>query len=195
MASLSRPRGRAPGASRDEVLAAAIGRYARCERIDVVALAGELGVARASIYRWFGSREGLMGEVLVTTAEQLVDGARARAVGTGAGRLLSTFDLINRGLAGSRALRWFLREERGVALRMLASGAGPVQPVMVRRIREVIDEEVGAGRYRPPTDPQTLAYAIVRLAEAFLFNDVVADLRGDVRALHRVQAALLGVEG
>jgi len=188
----ARRRGRAPGATREEVLAAAIERYARCQRIDTVALASDLGVSRASIHRWFGSREGLVGEVLVTAAEELVHWARGRARGRGRRRLLSTFGHINRGLARSAALRYFLRNEQAFALRLLASGAGPVQPVMVDRIREIIDTEVEAGRYEPPTDTETLAYAIVRLAESFLFNDAVADLRGDVDRLREVQAALLG---
>jgi tetracycline repressor-like protein len=55
----------------------------------------------------------------------------------------------------------------------------------------VIDEEVRAGRYDPPVDTSTLAYAIVRLAEAFLFNDAVAGMRGDVDRLREVEAALL----
>jgi AcrR family transcriptional regulator len=192
-ASTRRRGGPAPRATRDEVLAAAVARYLGGERIDVLALSAELGVSRASVYRWFGSREGLIGEVLVLTAEQLVASARRRATGTGAQRLLDVFDRINRGLASSDALRRFLRDERVGALRMLASGAGPVQPVMVRLVREVIEEEAQAGRYAPPTDAETLAYAIVRLAEAFLFNDAVADLQGDVERLRAVQAALLGV--
>jgi AcrR family transcriptional regulator len=191
--STSRPRGRPPGATREQVLNAAIQRYADCVRIDVVSIAAELGVGRASIYRWFGSREGLVNEVLVRTSRDLVAYARRRAEGAGAHRLLSTFGLINRGLARSRALRYFLREEQGFALRLVASGAGKVQPTMVGLIKEILDEEVGAGRYRPPTDTETLAYAIVRLAESFLFNDAVADLRGDVARLREVQAALLGV--
>jgi AcrR family transcriptional regulator len=185
--------GPAPRATRDEVLAAAVTRYVAGKRIDVLALSSELGVSRASVYRWFGSREGLIGEVLVVTAEELVSSARRRARGSGAQRLLDVFDRINRGLASSDALRHFLRDERIAALRMLASGAGPVQPVMVRLIREIIDEEAQAGRYTPPTDTETLAYAIVRLAEAFLFNDAVADLQGDVDRLRAVQAALLGI--
>jgi AcrR family transcriptional regulator len=192
-AHTSRRRGPAPRATREEVLAAAVRRYVDSERIDVMALTAELGVSRASIYRWFGSRDGLIGEVLVTTAEQLVSSARRRARGSGANRLLDAFDRINQGLAASEALRHFLHEERIYALRLLASGAGPVQPAMVRLIREIIDEEAHAGRYEPPTDTATLAYAIVRLAEAFLFNDAVADLRGDVDDLRDVQAALLGV--
>jgi hypothetical protein len=39
----------------------------------------------------------------------------------------------------------------------------------------------------------TLGYAIVRLAEAFPFNDAAAGMRGDVDRLRDVEAALLGV--
>jgi hypothetical protein len=76
---------------------------------------------------------------------------------------------------------------------MVASGGGPVQPELVRLIREIIDEEAAGGRYYPPTDTETLAYAVVRLAEAFLFNDALADIRGDVERLRVIEAALLGV--
>src|SRR4051794_15411307 len=65
-------RGPAPRASREDVLAAALEWFVACKRIDVQALAGELGVGRATIYRWFGSREGLLGEVLVSAAKYVV---------------------------------------------------------------------------------------------------------------------------
>ena len=44
-------------------MAAALHRYLRGRRIDVQAIAVELGLGRATIYRWFGSREELIGEV------------------------------------------------------------------------------------------------------------------------------------
>ena len=53
--SVRRP-GRPPGASREDVLGAAMHRYLRGERIDVQAIASDLGLGRATIYRWFGSR-------------------------------------------------------------------------------------------------------------------------------------------
>ena len=61
------------------------------------------------------------------------------------------------------------------------------------KIQGFVEDEVRAGTYRPPVDPATLAYAIVRLAEAFLFNDVTAAMRGDVERLREIEAALLGV--
>ena len=44
-----------------------------------------------------------------------------------------------------------------------------------------------------PQVSETLAYAIVRLAEAFLYNDAAAALEGQVDGLRAVEAALLGL--
>jgi AcrR family transcriptional regulator len=190
---MARTRGRPAAATREEVLAAAMHRYLRGRRVDVQAIAAELGLGRATIYRWFGSREGLIGEVLVRAAEPLLADARAQARGTGGAALLDTFDRFNRSLAAAPALRWFVESERDAALRILTSGGGPVQPRIVAAIQSLIEAEVGAGAYAPPVQPSTLAYAIVKLAEAFLFNDAAAGMRGEVDRLREVEAALLGV--
>jgi AcrR family transcriptional regulator len=168
-------------------------RYLRGRRIDVQAIAAELGLGRATIYRWFGSREGLIGQVLIQAADPLLDHARTEARGRGGRALLDTFDRFNRSLADAPALRQFVEQERDAALRIICSGAGRVQPHLVGRIASLIEDEAQAGRYDPPVEPATLGYAIVRLAESFLFNDAVAGMRGDVDRLREVEAALLGV--
>jgi tetracycline repressor-like protein len=70
---------------------------------------------------------------------------------------------------------------------------GAVQCRSVARIAEMIEAEVAAGRYQPPADPETLAHAIARLCEAFLYNDAAFGIRGDHERLREVEAALLGV--
>ena len=152
-ATIAPRRGRRPAASRDDVLEAALHRYLRGRRIDVRAIAGELGLGRTTIYRWFGSREGLVGEAVATAAEPLFDEARASARGRGGAALLDTFDRINRGLATAPALRSFLELERD-ALRILTSSAGVVQPRAVAKIQGFIDDEVRTGGYVPPVDPR-----------------------------------------
>jgi AcrR family transcriptional regulator len=193
-ASSTQRRGRPPAASREQVLERALHHYLRGRRIDVQAIAAELGLGRATIYRWFGSREDLIGEVLVAASEPLLDAARANARGRGGNALLDTFDRFNRSLAGAPALRQFVENERDAALRIITSSGGRVQPRIVERITGLIEDEVRAGRYEPPVEPSTLGYAIVRLAEAFLFNDAIAGMRGDVDRLREVEAALLGVD-
>ena len=158
--------------------------YLHGERIDVQAIAAELGLGRSTIYRWFGTREGLVAAVLNAAYDSLLEPAAARWRGQGGRGLLETFDALNRGLAAAPALRAFVA---GEGVRLIADG--PVHHHNVRRIVELIEAEVAAGTYAPPVDPETLGYAIVRLAEAFLLHDV----RGDVERLRALEAALLGV--
>jgi AcrR family transcriptional regulator len=187
----SRRRGRPSRASPEDVLAAALHLYLRGQRIDVRALAADLGVGRTTIYRWFGTREELVGAVVALAAEQVLARIAADVRGRGAERLLAIFDRFNRALADAPALRSFLDQEREAALRIITSSEGAVTPRMVARIGEIIAQEVADGAYEPPVDIETLAFAIVRLAEAFIFNDVRAGIRGDVDRLRAIEAALL----
>jgi len=163
--------------------------------LGVRAITTGLGLARATVYRWFGSRDGLLGEMIAADAEQYFRRVRARVRTRGSRALLETFDQINRGLARSDALRRFLEQEREGALRILTSSGGIVEPRAVAVIAELIEAEVRRGAYDPPVEVPTLAYAIVGLANAFLYNDAVAGIRGDVDRLRSVEAALLGVSG
>ena len=68
-----------------------------------------------------------------------------------------------------------------------------MQPRIVAAIQGVIEAEAARGAYDPPADTATLAYAIVRIAEAFLYNDAIAGIRGDVDRLLQMEALLLNV--
>jgi AcrR family transcriptional regulator len=186
-------RGRPATASPDDVLRTARAQFLAGQRVDVTIIARELGLGRATIYRWFGSRERLLAEVVAGELEALVARARSEVGLRGAPGLLEVFDRVNRRIAESTALRRFLEQERAPALRLLTAGDGGVQSRSVACIAGLIAAEAAAGRYDPPADPRTLAYAIVRLAEAFLYNDAACGIRGDHARLREVEAALLGV--
>jgi AcrR family transcriptional regulator len=186
-------RGRPATASRDDVLRAARAQFLAGRRVDVTIVARELGLGRATIYRWFGSREHLLGEVVACELEALVARARSEVALRGAPGLLEVCDRVNRRIAESTALRRFLEQEGAAALRLLTAGDGGVQSRSVACVADLISAEAAAGHYHPPADPHTLAYAIVRLAEAFLYNDAAFGIRGDHARLREVEAALLGV--
>jgi AcrR family transcriptional regulator len=186
-------RGRPASASPAQVLRAATEQYLGGERVDVTVVARRLGVSRATIYRWFGSRERLLGEAIAAELEQLIARKRAAVRRGGPEGLLDVFDAINRSLAHSEALRRLFEQEPGCALRVLTSSGGIVQQRAVVSVERLIADQVAAGRYDPPAAPATLAYAIVRLAEAFLYKDAEKGIRGDHERLREVEAALLGV--
>jgi AcrR family transcriptional regulator len=187
-------RGRPAKASRDDVLRLVREQFLAGQRVDLTVVSRELGLGRATIYRWFGSRDGVLGDVIVDELQALLEIHRRRVRTRGAAGLLEVFDRVNRALSRSQPLRRLLEQERESALRMLTSGAGPVQARATAAIQALIDEEVAAGRYDPPADTGTLAYAIVRLADAFLYNDAAVGIRGDWERLRQVEAALLGVQ-
>jgi len=184
--------GRPAAATREAALALATKRFLKCERIDVQAIARELGLARATMHRWFLTREALLGELLGTMGEQRLLLIRAETSGSGARALLSTFDQFNRELAALDGMRAFLAQEQERALRILTSSGGIAQPQMVGTVQRMIEAEVEAGRYAPKIEPNVLAYAIIRLGEAFLYNDAIIDIRGDTDRLREIEAALLG---
>jgi|ERR1700733_5697672 len=184
--------GRPAAATREAALALATKRFLKCERVDVQAIARELGLARATMHRWFQTREALLGELLGTMGEQRLLQIRAETSGGGARALLSTFDQFNRELAALDGMRAFLAQEQERALRILTSSGGIAQPHMVGTVQRMIEAEVEAGGYAPKIEPNVLAYAIIRLGEAFLYNDAIIGIRGDTDRLREIEAALLG---
>ncbi len=193
MGEVRTKRGRPATASRADVVRAATEQYLNGERVDLTQIARGLGLSRATIYRWFGSRDALLGDVVATQLERLLADKRRQVRRRGAPGLLEVFDRTNRTLARSSAVRRLLWQERSSAMRLLTSSGGIVQPRAVAAIEVMIRAEVSAGRYDPPADPDDLAYAIVRLCEAFLYNDASIGIRGEIDRLREVQGALLGV--
>jgi AcrR family transcriptional regulator len=185
-------RGRPATASPDDVLALVTELYLDGQRVDITLVAARLGLGRATIYRWFGSREALLGEVIARQLELLVARKRAEVERRGAAGLLEVLDRVNQTLTRSRAVRRLLEQERHGAMRMLTTSAGVVEPRAVACVQALIEEEMASG-YEPPADPATLAYALVHLRHAFLWNDATSGVRGDYERLREVQAALLGI--
>jgi AcrR family transcriptional regulator len=185
--------GRPAASTREAALELARKRFLACERVDVQAIARELGLARATMHRWFQTRELLLGEVLASLGEERLRAIRVEIGGSGPVALLRTFDRFNRELAATRGMRALFTQEQERALRILTSSAGVVEPRVVATVERLIDAEVKNGSFDAPTPPGVLAYAVVRLGEAFLYNDALAGIRGDTERLQQVLAALLGV--
>lgn len=51
--------------------------YLQCRRLDMQALAAELDVSRATLYRWTGSREQLLADVLWSLSDDIFERAKA----------------------------------------------------------------------------------------------------------------------
>ncbi|MFI9508209.1 QsdR family transcriptional regulator [Nocardia sp. NPDC052566] len=189
----SRSPGRPASATREEVLELARQSFMAGERVDVQAIAARLGLSRASVYRWFGSRDGLLGTVMAIEYETMIAKADAKCRSTGGERIIDVLDRVARWLVASTAFRHYFENEPISGLRVLTTEDGPVQPRVIAATDQLIARAEAEDGYRPPLDRALLAYTLVRLCEAFLYNDSVAGIRGDIDRLRAVSIALLGL--
>src|SRR4051794_37620091 len=63
-------------------------RFLAPERVDMSALADELGVNRVTLYRWVGSRDKLLVELVWTLAEQALELAKSQTPAQGPERIV-----------------------------------------------------------------------------------------------------------
>jgi AcrR family transcriptional regulator len=149
------------------------------ERIEMTAIAAELGISRVTLYRWVGSRGELLGEVMGTLAIRTAQRERRRIRATGGVAIARVAAHLVETLMSNRAMAALLRAEPEFALRVLTTSETNVQARIVDYWTEEIESEVAAGRFEHPVAPRDLAYLIVRLSESFVYKEVLAGEAAD----------------
>ena len=179
-----------------EIFAAAADAFVSGQRLDMRSLARRLGVARATLYRRAGNREQLLDELLWWRARRLLDDqVRATAGLAGASRLIAVIGGVLQGIGRDRPLHAFLASDPETALRILTGPRSTVHKGTVGALENLIDLERGRGSFDASLDTPTLAYAVVRISEGFLYSDVIADRAPDIdRAVTVIEALLLGLD-
>jgi AcrR family transcriptional regulator len=179
--------------ARARLFEAAKARWRRGDRVELAGLAAETGVSRASAYRWFGDNDRLLAEVLVERArENFAAECRRHDDTTGRERVLAIASGFLHHVAESEPLTALLRREPQRAMTIIASGAHDVQRTVVAAFEGLLEEERDAGNLELAVDAHTMAYAMVRIFEAFLYADIVAGEERDVdRAVDLAELLLL----
>lgn len=193
----ARGRGRPAAATREAVLAAARSTFRARERVDAQAVAARLGISRATIYRWFGSRDGLVGEVLAAEFRRGFAQAERNIQSAGAAKILDTLVDTCSWLASSPELQTYLQAEQLTALRTITAANGRVQPEAVWAVHDLLDRVAAENGYMSSIPTPVLAFTLVRLVEAFLYTqyDETVALNTDLTHLRTVISALLGRSG
>lgn len=157
-------------------------------------LADELGVSRVTLFRQVGNREELLStalwaltEVTLRTAARRWEAERPQ----GGLHSIGTGRHVNALVSTSPGLRRLLNDEPALALRVLTDPRGRVQTGVVAFVEALIRRDMAEFDLVPLTDPNALAYALVRLGESFLYADVLAARQPDVATADRLQRALI----
>jgi len=100
-----------------------------------------------------------------------------------------------RAIGADRPVRMFLESDPETALRLLTGPRSAVHQGMAKALENLIDLERGRGAFDARLDTPTLAFAILRVSEGFLYSDVIADRAPDIdRAITLIEALLLGLD-
>jgi AcrR family transcriptional regulator len=163
----------------EQAVAAATARFLEHQRVDMQLLAADLGVGRATLYRWFGDREQLLGRVLWGLSAQTLAWLAAESPGAGAERVVATAAAFMRVTSGYPPLRHFLCTEPGVALRALLDPGSPLVLELTRwTAQQLRAEGIGAGE----PSAEELAVVLVSVTSTFCWVSIVAGAEPDLDA-------------
>ncbi|WP_067833853.1 QsdR family transcriptional regulator [Nocardia lijiangensis] len=162
------------------------------DRLDMQKLAAELGVDRSTLFRWVGNRDRLLATVLWSLAEPTYRAAVASTTRNGAARIADATGAFGQALIDAPYFRTFLRREPERALRLLTTKESPVQHEIVGAAERVVQQELDRGHLIHPMSARDLAYLIARIAESFIYADLITGDDPDAAKAAIAVAALLG---
>jgi AcrR family transcriptional regulator len=166
-------------------------RFLACERVDMSSLAEELGVSRVTLYRWVGSREQLLVEVIWSLARRTLDIIEAEVTATGPERLVRIVTRFLDDVITNPGMKRWLGEEGEWAMRLLTRHETGFQPRLIDAMHDLLREETDAGRLDLPVDLREVAYVIVRLIESYTYLDLITGEQPDARRAEPILRLLL----
>lgn len=166
-------------------------RFLAPERIDMSAIADDLGINRVTLYRWFGSRDRFLVEVIWSLARDTLDQVDGRTTRRGPDRVLGVVMGFLDAVIANAGMQRLLAEEGEHAMRLLTRHEPGFQPRLISAVQVLLDEESDAGRLDLPVDHRELAYVIVRVIESYTCLDLITGEQPDVRRAEPILRMLL----
>jgi len=156
-------------------------------RIDMSAMSRDLGVNRVTLYRWVGSREQLLVELIWSfSAKTLSDLDRACGA-TGGERIVQVITGFLDAVITNPGMRHWLATEGESAMRLLTRYETDFQPRLVSWIETALEEETSAGNMDLPAPLSEVAYVIEQLIESYVYLDLIT---GEEPDAHRAEPIL-----
>jgi AcrR family transcriptional regulator len=175
----------------DDAFRLARRKFLGAERIDMSALAAELGVNRVTLYRWVGSRNKLLVEVVWSVGERTLQKVDAGVKERGAERVVQVVTRFLDAVITSAGMKRWLAEEGELAMRLLTRHDTGFQPRLIDWIHRLLVEESEAGRLSLPADLHEVAYVIVRLIESYTYLDLITGEHPDAQRAEPILRLLL----
>jgi AcrR family transcriptional regulator len=169
-------------------------RFLAGQRLDMSAVAEDLGINRVTLHRWFGSRDRFVVEVVWSLARQALDDADAAVTASGRERVVRIVERFLQAAIDTPGMQRWLSDEGDGAMRLLTSRETDFQHRLIAAVEALLREEAGAGRLDLPVDLHELAYVIVRLIESYTYLDLITGERPDPQRAEPILRMLLRID-
>ncbi|MFE3177857.1 QsdR family transcriptional regulator [Amycolatopsis sp. NPDC059090] len=160
-------------------------------RVDMNALADALGVNRATLYRWVGSRQHLLVEILWSLADWSLRTNRERAQAESDSWLVDALVGFVGDWLSNPGCQYFMREEAELAVRLATVPAHGFQPRVVATIRGFLADQHDAGTLAADLPMDEFAFVIVRVIESYAHIEYLTGQSSDIDNIRQVFRTLL----
>lgn len=157
------------------------------ERIDMSAMAAELGVNRVTLYRWVGSREKLLVEVIWSLGSQTLKNETRRTRKKGPERIVSIVGRFIAATLSNPGFSRFLADEGELAMRLLTRRDMDFQPRLIEAVERLLREE----RLKLGAPIHDVAFTIVRVVESYIYLDLITGEEPDAKRAESILRMLL----
>ncbi len=169
-------------------------RFLTPERIDMGVLAEELGVNRVTLYRWFGSRDDFIVEVVWSLAVRTLEVVEQKIDAVGAERIVEIATAFLDAVITNAGMQRWLSEDGEHAMRLLTGRRTDFQQRLIDAVRTRLLDEAKQGRLDLPADLHEVSYVIVRLIESYSYLDLITGEQPDARRAEPILRMLLRVD-
>lgn len=154
----------------EQVVRAGIDHFLQRATLDMAALADEMAISRATLYRVAGSRDALLADILAAIAGALLAGARAARTRPGFEGVVEVSRHFGEQLR-SPIMERFLKQDAEAASRILYTPAGAVHETAMAAQLAIFEETGFTRQLRAGVDVTQLAYLYVRMVGTFLYSE------------------------
>jgi AcrR family transcriptional regulator len=186
----TRRRARSP----EEAITAATRTYLRGEALDMSALAADLGIGRATLYRWVGNREDLLTSVLAEGTELTFRAAIKGANGQGVALIIDCLRRFMNSVLTTPALKALTAREPMLFLR-LATMPGAIEGRAAQMVGELLAQEEATGRITLMLPSSVMAQAIIRICDSHLYAHLLGHKEPEIDTALQLVGLLLNAQG
>jgi AcrR family transcriptional regulator len=166
-------------------------------RIDMSAMARELDINRATLYRWVGSRDQFMVEMIWFLSILSLDRLEEEIDSVGPDRIIEMTIAFSEQVIENPGMEHWLATEGESAMSLLTRHESGYQPRLIAWVEDSIHRQIRDGNMTLPegVEPYELAYVIERMMGGYIYLDLITGEKPDARRAEPLLRMLLRSAG